>query len=114
MNELGPIQGSVIGRMMRWCLEVRDGDLPVPPPERVAPGSPRDPIGHAKKPVGQKTAIANRGCLANQDQESRLEGVLDVPGVAQKPAAQAQHHGTMEVDQRFKSGLISASEVALQ
>ena len=98
----------------RRGLQVLDTDLAIPPTERVGPGSPRDPVSHAVKPVGQKTSVPDRRCLANQDQESRLEGVFNVPGIAQHPAAQAQYHGTMQIDQRLEGGFIPAGEVTLQ
>ncbi len=63
LNELRPDPGGVIDRMMRWGLEVGDGDLPVSPPERVAP-------------VRRATRWATPKSQLDKRLRSRIEGAL--------------------------------------
>jgi len=57
-------------------------------------------VGNAVQPTAQRLALANRTCLASQDEERGLEGVLSVLSMVQDAAAHAQHHRTMTLHQR--------------
>ena len=105
---------DVRGFRVRRRLQILNSDFSAAPTERIGPRSPRDPVSHAEKPVGQVQSVTDRRCLAHQDQKSRLKGVFDIPRIAQNPAANAQYHGSMQIDQRLKGGFISARQIALQ
>ncbi len=51
--------------------------------------------------------IAQRAGLADEDQERRLEGVIDVGGVGEQPPTDAQHHRAMPVDQGLQCGFVA-------
>ena len=85
-----------------------------PAAKRLGPRPSRNPIRHAVKPAWQEVSVPDRRCLADQHQERRLEGVLDVPRVAEHPSTQAQHHRTVQVHQRLEGGLIPTRPVTLQ
>ena len=57
-----------------------------------------DPV----EPVRQRLAAGNRGCLASQDQKSRLESVLRLMRADQHAAANAEDHGAMPPHQHGK------------
>ena len=80
----------------------------------MGPGLPRHPVSHAVKPCRHKASVPNRTSVTDQHQERRLKGVFDVPRVAEHPPAQAQHHGTVPVDQGLEGVLIPARQVTLQ
>jgi hypothetical protein len=52
-------------------------------------------------------------CLAGEDQEGGLEGVVGVVAVAENAPANAKHHRPVAADQARKGGLVSAGQEAL-
>ena len=76
-----------------------------------------DPAGDPVEPGGDRAAVADRAGLAGQDEEDGLRGVLGVVAVAEDPAAGAQDHRRVTLDQDAEGGLgrfIAASVVARQ
>jgi hypothetical protein len=103
--------GDVGDRGSLW-----DGDLDfaVPAANRLGAGLPRGPESHAIKPCGDEIPVTDRLSRTKQHQERCLEGVFDVPWVAEHPPAHTQHHRTVPVDQSLEGGLIPARQIALQ
>ena len=94
-------------------LQVRDRNFAAPPPKRIVPGSPRDAESHAIKPVRQKIPVPDRGRLSDQDQESRLESVFNVPRVAQHPGHTPSTMGPCSLTRASKAAS-SRREITLQ
>ena len=69
---------------------------------------PRDrrisrPSGHtqrdSKEPTGQRVALSDRTCSAQEHQERGLEGVLGVVRIVEHLPANVQDHGPVTLDQ---------------
>src|SRR5437762_9092467 len=58
--------------------------------------------------------LAYRTCLPSERQQCRLKSVLGVVHVAQHPAADAPHHGTMPPDEQLEGSLVSLRHESLQ
>ena len=70
-----------------------------PPSGRCRSGPGRDAECHPVEPRAQRVAPANRGRLAGQDQERRLEGVLSLVRIAKDLAADSEDHRAMTFHQ---------------
>ena len=75
-------------------------------------------IGDAVQPAAQRVGGADRAGLPRQDEEGRLEGVLDVVLVLEDGAAGGQDHRAVTGHQRLEGGLvvrlgISGQELAI-
>ena len=69
-------------------------------PRSGAPGTGRDAIGHAVEPTGDRLPITVRTGLLQQDQKSRLEGVVRLVRVSEDRPANAEDHRTMALNNR--------------
>jgi hypothetical protein len=105
---------AIRGKRSRGNFDLVDRDLAFTAPECVGSGAGCNPVSHTVKPVGQEPSISDRASLAHKNEKRGLEGVFDVPRVPQEPAAKAQHHRAMLIDERPKGRLVSAGEVTLQ
>ncbi len=65
----------------------------------------RDPEGHSVKPGTERVSDPERARLADEHQESGLEGVVDIMRVAQHSLADAEHHRPVAFSQSCESGL---------
>ena len=66
---------------------------------RIRPGRGRGEMGHPMEPGPQRVADPERAGPADQDQESRLEGVVGIVGCRGARAAGAEHHRPVTLDQ---------------
>jgi hypothetical protein len=66
------------------------------------------------QPVSDEFAGANGRCLADQDEESGLEGVFGILPVAQNPFADAQNHWSVPAKQGLEGRPVPAGEERLQ
>ena len=80
-SSAGSVAGSTAWPTSRARLRRRGG-----------PGPCRDPSADPVEPAAERIVDADGPGLADQDQEGRLERVLDVVGIAQDAAADAQDH----------------------
>ncbi len=85
-----------------------------PPPARLGPRPHRHSPGDAVQPRAQPPGVADRPGPLHQDQERRLERVLDVVPVAEDPPADAQHHRTVQRHQRGERRLVVAGREPLE
>ena len=69
------------------------------PPRGPAPRLLRRTDSDPIEPVRQLLPPADRGSPAHQDQERRLEGILRIMRAGQHPAADAQNHRPVAMDQ---------------
>ena len=81
---------------------------------RVSPRPHGDPVRNTVQPSADEVAVADRAGPADQDEERGLEGVLDVPLVAEHAAADAQDHRTVPRDQGGERRLVAVGDVAIQ
>ncbi len=81
--------------------------LPNPSPRPVATASAGDPERDPIQPVRQQVAVAQCAGLPDQDQERRLEGVLDVVRVIEQAPADAQHHRPVPRHDRLEGDLVA-------
>ena len=70
----------------------------------------RDPV----QPGAQRVLAPDGGRLAGEHQKCGLPGVLGVVGMAEHPAADAQHHRPVALDQGGERGLVPARDEAVQ
>ncbi len=59
----------------------------------------RDPQSHGMEPRTERIPHPQQSRLVDQDEEDGLEGILGVVLVAQRRAADAQHHRSVPLDQ---------------
>ena len=83
-------------------------------PRSVAAGLHGHPVRHAVQPAADGVAAPDRPRLADQEQERRLEGVLDLGRAVQDGVADAQDHRPVPHHQRRERRLVATREVALQ
>jgi hypothetical protein len=91
---------------------------PVPlvprPAEGLAPGLAGHAEGDPVQEAAQRLSFADRRCLAGQHQEGRLKSVLDIMGLPQQAAANADDHRPMPLHQRGKGIFVLAGGVTPQ
>jgi hypothetical protein len=75
---------------------------------------PGDVEGHAVQPGGQRLLLANRAGLARKHEERRLESVLGVRPLAQRPAADREHQRAMPLQERREGVLIPLGDELLK
>jgi hypothetical protein len=75
-----------------------------PSPARRAPDLSGGAEGDAVEPASARGPVPDRAGLAEQDEEGRLKGVLDVVRVAQGVPADAEDHRPVPVDQGREGG----------
>ena len=78
-----------------------------PAPNGIRSRTHRHAIGHPVQPGAELMDIAQRVGLSDQDQERRLERVIDVGGVGEQPAADAQHHRTVPIHEGLQGGFVA-------
>ncbi len=74
-------------------------------PRRFDASSRGHAAGDPEEPAAHRLPLPDRACLAHQDQERGLKGVVGVVRVAQYLTAYAQDHRTMAVNQGGERGL---------
>jgi hypothetical protein len=74
----------------------------------------RDPVSHFVEPASYCLATHNAGCLPNQNQKSRLEGVFRILFVAQDPPANAPYHARVPPDESFERTVVVALGESVQ
>ena len=84
------------------------------PPQGDGARSQCHPIGHAVEPVAQQMLTLEASCLSNEHEKRRLKGVIDVVGIAQELAANAQDHGSMALHQRLERRLVARTGEPVQ
>jgi DNA-directed RNA polymerase subunit RPC12/RpoP len=72
------------------------------------------PVRHAVQKAADRLALGDRVCLADEDEEGRLKGVLGVRRVFQDAPADAQDHRPVPADQRLEGVLVALGEEARQ
>src|SRR5208282_407465 len=65
----------------------------------------RDAQGHPMEPAHDRPSLADRGGLADQDQEGRLKGILGIVPFAKDRLTDPQDHRTVSLDQGRKRQL---------
>ena len=117
-----PELGRLLRRHVKALPHPRRLSLPRRGPSPLAlPASPglypcarRDPMGDAVEPCAQHVVIADRTGLLDQDEERGLEGIFRIVRFGQPPAADAEHHWAMALEDRLERGLVTPREEALQ
>jgi hypothetical protein len=71
----------------------------------------RGPVGDAVQPAAHRVTLADRGRLASEDEERRLEGVFRVLLVAQHRTADAQHQRAVPPHQGGERLLVVPAQV---
>ena len=76
---------------------------------QLAASAAGDTERDAVEPRGEPAGVANGAALFHQNEERGLERVVDGCGVGTQPAAaDAQHHGSVAVEQRGERCVIAA------
>src|SRR5262249_43078214 len=63
--------------------------------------------GGLVEPTGDRVPPAHGGCLAREDEEGGLEGILRIRAVAQDAPAHAQDHRPVAADEGGEGGLVA-------
>ena len=63
-------------------------------------------------PGAEEIAVAERPGLADEYEERRLEGILDVARVVQHPPADPEDHRPVPCDQGLEGGLVAQGDEA--
>ena len=74
----------------------------------------RRAVSHAPEPAPDEFSGPNRGRLAHQHEEGRLNGVLGIGPVAQDSPANAENHWAVPAEQAPEGRLIVARQEGLQ
>jgi hypothetical protein len=81
---------------------------------RRGPRAQRDAVGDLVQPRRDHLAAPDRGGLAREDQERRLESVLGLVRVAQHALAERQHHRPVPPREHFERRLVAPADEVLQ
>jgi len=98
-DDLGPIQP-------RHLVEMPTG--------RAGSRPDRDPMGNSVQPVAHEVAVADRTRAPNQDEESGLEGILDVLIVTENSSANTQDHRPVPRHQGGERHLVALGDEPLE
>ncbi len=90
------------------------GLLQPTPPGRIGPGAHRNAIGHAVQPGAQPMHIAQSPGLADQDQEGRLERIVNVVGIGEPAAADSQDHRAVPLDECLQRRYVAVGNEPIQ
>ena len=88
--------------------------LPIASPAGVDVGPDCHPVRHAMEPRADRVDAPDRPGLADQHQERRLEGVLHVVEVAERPPADGQDHRPVPLHQGLERHGVAAGEEPVQ
>src|SRR5205085_1380079 len=65
-------------------------------------------------PCAQSMTLANTGCFAEEQEECRLESVLNVLLVVQHAPAKTENHRSMSPEKQLEGGLIALRDPAIE
>ncbi len=74
----------------------------------------RDPVRHAMEPGPDRVATPDRPGLADEDEERRLEGILDIVAVAERAPADGQDHWPVPLDKHLESQGVASCEEPIE
>src|SRR5262249_36809937 len=80
------------------------------PPRRGELDGPGDVEGDAVQPGGQRPLLADRAGLAHQNKECRLERILGIRVLAQRPPANGENERAMALQERGEGILAPLAE----
>ena len=83
-------------------------------PDRVGPGTHRHAIGHAVQPRAEPVDVAERPRFADQDQERRLECVVDVMRIGEPATADPQDHRAVPLDEGLQGQFVAVGHEPIQ
>ena len=95
-------------------IHVGQRPFPAAPAREQHPCLARRAQGDAVEPVGQEIAAIDGVGLANEHEERRLERILRGVYVGQHPAADAQYHRPMPLQQQGERRFLAVNAEALQ
>src|SRR5262249_1715282 len=71
-------------------------------------------VSHPVEPAAGDLALPHAGRLAEENQESGLEGVLGIVRMPQHPPADGQHHRSMPPQQRLERRLVALAHQSIE
>ena len=113
MKDLPPIVGRIVSSLI-LDEQIADQPFATSVARGVGTGLNGDPVGDPMQPAPDRVAAADRSRLADQNQESCLEGIFGCSVVPDHGLAGTKHHRTVSFDQGRERGLITFVEKSLE